>query len=171
MEFKNYDLQSNFHKDTKKIIICNHSTPFIDVLWIHNSLKLLETKHFIYMSYFFNYENEWLRPIRSPKFIKNEVNYLNSLKEYCAIIFPSGGTINWKSGFYYLSKLTRTPIYLVHLNYIDNKIEVIDRIFIFHQSLDEIRNKCISIYKSFNKVPIWTNILKYVGYGDECMIH
>lgn len=171
MEFKNCQLQFNFYSDTKKIIICNHSTPFVDGIWIHNSLQSLNIKHFIYMSHFFNYENEWLRTIKTPKFITNEVDYLNSLNDYCAIIFPSGGTINWKSGFYYLSKLTRTPIYLVYLNYIDNKIEVIDRIFIVDQSLDQVKNTCIEIYKSFNKVPIWTNILKYVGYGDECMIH
>ncbi|ADX06586.1 hypothetical protein 162275540 [Organic Lake phycodnavirus] len=63
-----------------------------------------------------------------------------------------------KSGFYYLSKLTKTPIYVVHLNYIDNKIEVIDRFFILEQPFDEVKNKCISIYKSLNKVPFWTNI-------------
>ncbi len=95
---------------------------------------------------------------KTPNFINNEVNYLNSLKSYCAIIFPSGGTIHWKSGFYYLSKLTKTPIYVVHLNYIDNKIEVIDRFFILEQPFDEVKNKCISIYKSLNKVPFWTNI-------------
>ncbi len=64
MEFKNYELQFNFYKDTKKIIICNHSTPFVDGLWIHNSLKLLEINHFIYIRNFFNYENEWLKTIK-----------------------------------------------------------------------------------------------------------
>jgi len=52
-----------------------------------------------------------------------------------------------KSGFYYLSKLTKTPIYVVHLNYIDNKIEVIDRFFILEQPFDEVK---INVYQYTN---------------------
>ena len=130
----------------------------------------MKISHFIYVGCFFNYKNDWIRPVKSPNFIKNEISYFNSVNEVCAIIFPSGGTIYWKSGFYYLAKLTDTPIYIAHINYIDNKIKIIDRIETANTEYDTIKNKCLYTFKKYIKIPWWSQLLNLFGYGDECMM-
>tara|TARA_Y100000389_G_C17454944_1_gene517478 strand:- start:2508 stop:3035 length:528 start_codon:yes stop_codon:yes gene_type:complete len=168
MIFKTDELKSLFINDDRKIIICNHFIPFIDGLWLHKILSNEEINHFIYMSNCFNYNNSWLRSIKTPNFVCNEVKYLKSLNNYCAVIFPSGGTIEWKSGFYYLSKKSYTPIYICYLNYIDKRIEIIGRVTINESSnYKTVKEKCLSIYKNKVKIPVWCKYLKVFNYGDE----
>ena len=163
-------LKYNFYCDDKKILICNHCTPFVDGLWLHNTLQSMKLEHFIYTRYCFNYESEWLRPIHCPGFVEREVKYLKSTHKCCAVIFPSGGTIHWKSGFYNLARFTNIPVYVVQLDYIDNQINIINRIIIADESFEDVKHHCISLYHSHNKTPVWSKILYFFGYGDEAII-
>lgn len=149
MIFKNYKMSKSFFSDNKKIIIANHTTPFFDGFWLHWIFYYLE--HFFYVSNMFGFNNKNCRSICSPNFIEKETNYLKSKDKFLAIIFPSGGQIKWKSGFYWLAKNLDCPIYLLNINYIDSQIEFLDRI--------EIKGKIMRILKKNVKIFL-KNLLK-----------
>jgi len=48
MIFKTYEMSKLFFSDNKKIIIANHSTPFLDGLWLHWDFLLFRS--FFYVS-------------------------------------------------------------------------------------------------------------------------
>lgn len=170
MNFKNNNLKNKFFNDQKKILIANHTTPFLDGLWLHYILEKSHISHFFYMAYCFNYNNSWIRAVKTPNFIYNESNYLNSLNDFCAVLFPSGGTISWKSGFYYLAKNTNTPIYIINIDYVNLNIEVLDRIQIIDEDYYYIKNKSILTLKNNINTPFWNYFFNLFGYGDECMM-
>jgi len=95
MIFKTYEMSKLFFSDNKKIIIANHSTPFLDGLWLHWIFYYLD--HFFYVSNMFGFNNNNFRSICSPNFIAKETDNLKSKGNFLAIIFPSGGQIKWKS--------------------------------------------------------------------------
>ena len=167
MIFKTNEMSKLFFSDNKKIIIANHTTPFFDGFWLHCIFYYLD--HFFYVSNMFGFNNKNCRSICSPNFIEKETNYLKSKDNFLAIIFPSGGQIKWKSGFYWLAKNLDCPIYLVNINYNDQKIEFLDRIKIQNDTYEDIKKKCQNIFKEYVKKPFWYDFLSYFGYGDEVM--
>lgn len=168
MEFMSDELRYRFFNDPKKLLVCNHCAPIIDGLWLHIALTVENVSHYIYMGHCFQYGNSWLKPIQSPHFIETEIRSIQRMKQCCPAIFPSGGAIKWKSGFYYIAKYADIPIYIVRLNYSLRKIEVIDRIKIEnHNTFDEVKQH---IFKRMRiKPPWWISVLNWFGYGDECM--
>ena len=168
MEFENETLKCQFQSDKKKLIIANHTTPFIDAIWMHS---VMDIPHFIYMAHCMDYENDWIRAVKSPYFVKNESEYLQSLTSFCAILFPSGGAIDWKSGFYYLSKNTDAVVYLTTIDYCTRKITIVERYEPANYSWIEIKKECIEGIYSRVQTPIWSDFLHLFGYGDEAMIN
>ena len=169
MEFESKRLKHTFYNEPKKIIVCNHCLPFIDGLWLH---FILNIPHIIYVGHCFGYENSWIRPIRSPDFIEKETRLLNSLERCCCVIFPSGGKIKWKSGFFYLAKNTNIPLYIARLNYSNKKIEILERILLSDTAeFDKVKSHIIQTLKSGSKTLWWMYILRWFGYGDESNFH
>jgi len=166
MDFKSKKTKHDFYNDPKKIMVCNHCLPFVDGLWLHFILNLANISHFIYAGYCFSYENSWIRPIRSPNFIEKETCHLNSLRRCCCVIFPSGGKIKWKSGFFYLSRNTNIPLYIARLNYSNGKIEILERISLDKdEEFENVKSYMIAHLRM--KSLWWMYILRWFGYGDE----
>lgn len=99
----------------------------------------------------FGFNNNNYRSICSPNFIATETDYLKSKGHLLAIIFPSGGQIKWKSGFYWLAKNLDCPIYLVNINYIDSQIEFLDRIEIKKENYEDIKKNVKIFLKNLLK--------------------
>ena len=110
----------------------------------------------------------WIRPIRSPHFIEKETRHLNSLHRCCSVIFPSGGKIKWKSGFFYLAKNTKIPLYIARLNYLNKKIEILERISLADDNLEDVKTHIIKTLRTGRSPTLWWMYLfKWFGYGDE----
>jgi hypothetical protein len=185
--FSDSNIYNNFFHNKKKIIIANHSTPFLDWIRIHNELNRINVNHFIYVGHCFNYENSWIKPVKTPNFVERESEYLSKKNEFCAVIFPSGGKINWRSGFYYLAKKTKSAIFLANIDYSKNNI-IIEKYIrpcdIEKKDYLQIKDECVSLLK--NKIKnnminnsnkkIYYNFILYLrdwllflfDYGDEC---
>jgi 1-acyl-sn-glycerol-3-phosphate acyltransferase len=169
MHFLTEELKQSFYNDNKKLIIANHCAPFMDGLWIHNSLDSINIKHCIYAKYMLGYSNEWLKSIPSVNFVRSEIEEIEPLTQYCGVIFPSGGKGEWKSGFYYLAKELDIPIYVMYLDYTKNEIIIKGKLKVTEFSdFKMIKDICIDIIKG-NKNPWWTDYLRVFGYKDECM--
>jgi hypothetical protein len=171
MEFTSKKMKHAFFNEPKKILVCNHCVPFLDVLWFHFILNVAKITHFIYVGHCFGYENSWIRPIRSPHFIEKETRHLHSLDRCCSVIFPSGGKIKWKSGFFYLAKNTKIPLYIARLNYSNKKIEVLERISLADDNLpsfEDVKTHIITTLRTGRSPTLWwMYVLKWFGYGDE----
>ena len=172
MEFYSDELRYKFFNDPKKLLVCNHSLPIIDGLWLHMVLTIEHVSHYIYMGYCFGYGNSWLKPIKSPHFVDKETRSILQSYRCCPVIFPSGGTIKWKSGFYYIAKYAAIPIYIVRLNYTQQKIEIIGRVTVNdHNTYDEVKQNIIDRLRvGLSGRKWWNTVLYWFGYGDECLI-
>ena len=92
--------------------------PFLDGITLYYSSKCwreLETK--IYVSADSGYLPSWCIPIRKGGFVRQEIKRLSRLLEFCRILFPSGGTIEWKTGFYFLARETGAKIFILGIDY------------------------------------------------------
>ena len=172
MEFFSDELRCRFYSDRKKLLVCNHCIPVIDGLWLHVLLNLEHVSHYMYIDYCFQYGNSWLKPITSPNFIRKEVNSIQNSRECCSVIFPSGGTVKWKSGFYHIAKNAAIPIYIVRLNYSQWKIEILGRVTVHdHSTFAEVKKHIIGWLRvGKGKRPWLSSFLHWFGYGDECMV-
>jgi hypothetical protein len=173
MEFASDELRYRFYDDPKKLLVCNHCAPIIDGLWLHIALTIESVSHYIYMGHCFQWGNSWLKPIQSPRFVENEIRSIQSSDQCCPVIFPSGGTMKWKSGFFYIAKSADIPIYIVRLNYAVRKIEVVGRVTVHdHNTFEEVKQYIIARMRAgkYKKPMWWMSILHWFGYGDECMI-
>ena len=172
MEFFSDELRCRFFNDPKKLLVCNHCIPVIDGIWLHTMLTIENISHYMYIGYCFQYGNSWLKPIISPNFVKKEVRSIQKSKECCPVIFPSGGTMKWKSGFFHLSRNAAIPIYVVRLDYTLGIIEILGRVTVNdHNTFEEVKKHIISWMRSGwkKKSPWWITCLHWFGYGDECM--
>ena len=168
------ELRFRFYNDPKKLLVCNHCAPIIDVLWLHIALTIESVSHYIYLGHCFQYENSWLKPIKSPHFVETEIRSIKQTNKCCPVIFPSGGTIKWKSGFYYIAKHADIPLYIVRLNYTVRKIEIIARVTVNdYNTYEEIKHNIIARIRGRGDIKqYWINsVLYWLGYGDECMIY
>jgi len=166
MEFTSKKLKHAFFNEPKKILVCNHCVPFLDGLWLHFILNIEKISHFIYVGHCFWYENSWIRPIRSPHFIEKETHFLSLQRRCCCVIFPSGGKIKWKSGFFYLAKNTKIPLYIARLNYSNKKIEILERISLA-DDFQDVKSHIITTLRKGSRTLWWMYIFKWFGYGDE----
>lgn len=170
MHFLSEELEQSFYKDKKKLLIANHCTPFVDGIWIHNCLNAMNVNHCIYAKFMFDYNNDWIKSMPSTHFVRNEIETVEPLQEYCGVLFPSGGVGKWKSGFYYLAKELNIPIYVMYLDYVKNEITINGKIEITEFcDFQSVKNNCFCKMKHHEN-PWWTNYLRFVGYGDECMM-
>lgn len=154
-----------FLKTKRKIVIAAHTCPFIDGIAIHSALSELNTDHKIYTRWLFFLIPSWCENISSKGFVSRQTEILNTLPEFCRVIFPSGGTIRWKSGFYHLAKQTGSIIFLFGLDH-KTKTVVIDYTFDPNcNTFENIKNTCVLRLQKYKPSVVHKYI---IGYGDEC---
>ena len=112
-------IKDEFKNVERKICVAAHSTPYFDGIILYYALKYFGEKNLlIYARGPCPYFPEWCRSIgNSGGFIREECDELLNAKDFCRVIFPSGGTVTWKTGFYVLAKKLNAKIVRVLFNY------------------------------------------------------
>jgi hypothetical protein len=89
--------------------------------------------------------------------------------DFCRIIFPSGGTVTWKTGFYNLAKHTSSKTFIVGLDYSKKEV-VVDSVFdVSKMTFEEAAHHSIAKLKKYGPGPICLFMRIICGYG--CMTY
>lgn len=166
--FSSKEVEIAFKQISRKVIIAAHTFPFIDGLILHNALVRLETPHKIYTKGLFGLGPKWCEEVSNGGFVNREINKLKTLPQYCRGIFPSGGTVKWKTGFYNIARETNATVFLFGIDYKSTQI-VVDCAFDplkcnFHQIKGESTLRLRRFFPGPLYIPLWI----LFGYGDEC---
>lgn len=166
VKFKNSNVKLQFLNSSRKICISAHTTPFIDGILIHLALDYINIPHLIYSKYLFIFTPKWCRDINSfSGFIENETKILKNEKTFCRVIFPSGGKIKWKSGFYYLAKETEADIFIIGIDYKLKKVVIDSKLQI--DTFENTKNEAKKSLLKYTPGPLWYFLRKFIGYGCE----
>ena len=77
--YRTPDVENQFKRTDRMICISAHSTPFLDGILLHESLKHFGIyRHLIYVKGLFGFAPNWCKEITTPFFISNEIRILNS---------------------------------------------------------------------------------------------
>lgn len=171
VSFRDDNTKQQFLFSPKKICISAHSAPFIDGLLIHYALNQLYIPHIIYSKYLFIFTPSWCKdiPLFNNGFVKKESNTLNQLTLFCRVIFPSGGKIKWKSGFYHLAKNTNADLFVIGIDY-KTKCVVIDSKLDINTSYENIKKQAIKILTRYKPSSLYMFLYKWFSYGCETYI-
>jgi len=172
--FSSEKVETEFRNTPRKICIAAHTVPFIDIFAIYYSNPVflqLDTKIYVspnsgYLTYFFS----WCIPVRHGGFVSQEIERLSALPEFCRIIFPSGGTIDWKTGFYILARETGAKIVILGIDYFRGII-VVDSLLdpSHYETYSEIKEITIQRLRAYPVRYECMFFLQSLGipYGDE----
>ncbi len=154
----------------RKIVVCAHTAPFLDGLLVHRALCGIGTPHVVYTRglRWDSLRPSWCQEIKREGFVAAEAARLSALKEFCRVIFPSGGTVEWKTGFYHLAKATGAKVFVVGIDYKSACAVAVDcAIDPETVSADEavaIAQARLARYAPF---PLYAPLRVLIGYGDE----
>ena len=154
--FASQKVLDQFVSTKKMICISAHSTPLIDGILLHIALhKLGILNHIFYVRGLFGFCPEWCKEISyGMGFIKGEIELLKYDECFCRVIFPSGGNVKWRTGFYILAKETKSTIIILGLDYNKKQI-IIDSCLSTNEDFNTVKLKAIKRLKKYNPGPIY----------------
>jgi hypothetical protein len=171
-EFSSNEVQSQFYYHPRKINIAAHTMPYLDGLLIYIAMKhWKQTNAVIYgKGSICGYGMKWYKPIPSTGgFIQDEIDDLSYQSSFCSALFPSGGKIKWKSGFYIMAKKLEVPIFIIGLDY-SKKTVVIDSMIIPCNTFQETKHICIHRLRAYVPSPFCFFLRVCLNYGDEVFL-
>jgi hypothetical protein len=163
-------LEKEFLNTPKKICVAAHSTPFFDGYILYKAFKYFgENDPLVYARGPCPYFPEWC--IQIPKkckggFVKKEILVLQNTPCFCRILFPSGGTVRWKTGFYVLAKQLDAKIIICGIDYDTNRV-IIDSIIEPLDTFEETKELCISRLRKYSSGPLGFILRVLSNYGCE----
>ena len=162
------ELEKEFLNTPKKICIAAHSTPFFDGYILYKAFKCFgENNPLVYARGPSPYFPEWCIQItNNGGFIQNEILLLQNRANFCRILFPSGGTVRWKTGFYVLAKQLDAKIVLCGIDYHTNRV-IIDSIIDPLDTFQETKELCISRLRKYGSGPLGFMLRVLCNYGCE----
>lgn len=163
---------AEWESSPRKIVVCAHTAPFLDGLLVHRALDGLAIPHLVYARGLFGLGPSWCQEINREAgrgFVAAEAARLSALKEFCAVIFPSGGTVKWKTGFYYLAKATGATVFVVGIDYNGPRASVVVDCALYPEtgSADEIVAAAKARLARYAPFPLYAPLRVLFGYGDE----
>ena len=172
--FSSFKVKDAFVNTRKKICIAAHTTPFFDTIILNTLLQKLGEIPMVYMksiSLLFPYIPEYGIEIHQGGFVNYEIDRLSKMSEFCHIIFPSGRTIRWKTGFYYLAKNLHkldnsTKIVVLGIDYTKQTI-VVDSVIDPIESFEETKQFCITRLRQYSAGPFSYLLRIICNYGCE----
>ena len=161
-------IEREFINTPRKICIAAHTTPYFDGIIIYRALKYFgEDNPQAYVRGYSPYFPKWCIPISNAGgFIKNEILSLQDTKKFCRIIFPSGGTVNWKTGFYVLAKELDAKIIIMGIDYSLQTV-VVDSIISPLDTFEETKKICITQLRKYIPGPFCYILRVLCNYGCE----
>jgi len=180
--FSSEKVETEFRNTPRKICIAAHTIAFIDVLCILWAFRKIIEEFRIYTvpcPFFLSiFTPRWCKEIKRNGFVQQEIQSLNTLPEFCRILFPSGGTIAWKTGFFILARETDATIVLLGIDY-SKGIIVVDSLLspsstfshpnMSNTSFQEIKQTAIQRLRAYPVRYECMFFLQSLGipYGDE----
>jgi hypothetical protein len=162
------ELEKDFLNSPRKICVAAHSTPFFDGYILYNAFKSFgENNPQVYARGPSPYFPDWCIQITNKGgFVKNEILSLQNTPKFCRILFPSGGTITWKTGFYVLAKQLHAKIVVCGIDYNTNSV-IVDSIIDPLDTFEETKKFCISRLRKYSPGPLGFILRILCNYGCE----
>jgi hypothetical protein len=172
--FSSEKVETEFRNTPRKICIAAHTMPFIDILCLFWAFRKRREEFRIYTvpcPFFLSiFTPSWCKEIKRNGFVQQEVKSLNTFPEFCRILFPSGGTINWKTGFTIIARETGATIVVLGIDY-SKGIIVVDSLLSLssNTSFQEIKEFAIQRLRTYPAHYECMFFLQSLGipYGDE----
>jgi len=161
-------IKDEFKNVERKICVAAHSTPYFDGIILYYALKYFGEKNLlIYARGPCPYFPEWCRSIGNRGgFIKEECDELLNAKDFCRVIFPSGGTVTWKTGFYVLAKKLNAKIVILGIDHKNCRV-VVDSIIEPRETFEETKDICIKQLRKYQAGPFCYILRVLFNYGCE----
>jgi len=175
LTFRSPDIREHFYNTPKLICISAHTTPYIDVIVLYITLVWSMTRCEgranddvgIYIRTLGIYTPTYCIEVpTSGGLINRELAGLSAKPAFCRILFPSGGTIRWKTGFYILAKSLGAKIAIVGIDYATRSV-VIDSIIDPANTFEETKEICIARLRTYTPGPFWYILRRIFQYGCE----
>jgi hypothetical protein len=162
------ELEKEFLNSPKKICVAAHSTPFFDGYILYKAFKSFGEKNpIVYARGPSPYFPDWCIQITNKGgFVKNQILSLQNTANFCRILFPSGGTITWKTGFYVLAKEIDAKIVVCGIDYSTNRV-IVDSIISPLDTFEETKEYCISRLCKYSPGPLGFILRVLCNYGCE----
>jgi len=162
------DIEKEFINTPRKICIAAHSTPYFDGIILYQALKYFgEDNPQAYVRGYCPYFPKWCIPISNVGgFIKNEILSLKTRQNFCRILFPSGGTIKWKTGFYVLAKELDAKIIILGIDYNARSV-VVDSIISPLDTFEETKKISLTQLRKYSPGPFCFILRVLCNYGCE----
>jgi hypothetical protein len=171
--YSSQNTMEQFIQAPKKICIAAHSTPYIDGIVLYYALKYFGiTDPNIYVSSYCitPYLHKSCISIPSTgRFIKREQTKLENKPTFCSVIFPSGGTITWKTGFYTLAKVLDAKIVILGIDYRTRQV-IVDSVIDTSQTFEETKQICITKMRKYEAGPLCYLLRVLCNYGCETYV-
>jgi hypothetical protein len=170
--YSSQNTKTDFINAPRKICIAAHSTPYIDGIVLYNALKYFgEDNPIIYVSSYCisPYLVNWCMAISyEGGFIQSECTSLENTPTFCRVIFPSGGTVQWKTGFYVLAKILGAKIVILGIDYTTKRV-IVDCVIdpLLSLSFEETKNICITRLRKYEAGPLCYMLRVLCNYGCE----
>lgn len=131
-------------------------------------IKLGIENHKFYVRGLFGFGPSWCKEISNGGgFLKNEINLLKEEAEFCRILFPSGGTVVWKSGFFVLAKELDADIIILGLDYSSRRVVIDSFMNVNEYTFEMVVREAINRLRKYSGGPIWFPLRVLIGYGCE----
>lgn len=168
--FADTRVENDFLNSPKKICIAAHSTPYFDGIILYNALKTMgEEDPCLYARGFSPYCSAIQIP-GNGGFVKSEISLLQNASTFCRIIFPSGGKIIWKTGFYVLAQQLQAKIVILGIDY-RHKLLVVDSIIDPNDTFERTKDICIERLRKYAPGPFCYFLRVLCNYGCETHIY
>lgn len=166
--FPKPEIKNEFKNTRKKICVAAHSTPYFDGIILYYALKYFGEKNVIvYARGPSPYFPDWCRLLGNRGgFIKEECDELENASEFCRVIFPSGGTVKWKTGFYVLARQLNAKIVILGIDH-KNYCVVVDSLIQPRETFEETKNICIKKLRKYEPGPFCYILRVLFNYGCE----
>jgi hypothetical protein len=171
--YSSQNTKTDFINAPRKICIAAHSTPYFDGIIVYNALKYFGIREpVMYIRVFSSYITPYLHkscmaiPSNSG-FIKNECVALEHIPEFCRLIFPSGGKIYWKTGFYVLAKILGAKIVIIGIDYKTRSVVIDSVIDPRLHTFEETKKICIDRLCNYEPGPFCYVLRVLCNYGCE----
>ena len=175
LTFRSPEIREQFYNTPKIICISAHTTPYIDVIVLYITLVWSMTRGegrantdvLVYIRTVGIYKPTYCIEVpTSGGLINRELAELSDKPAFCRILFPSGGTIRWKTGFYVLAKLLGAKIVIVGIDYATRDV-VVDSIIDPANTFSETKEICIARLRTYTPGPFWSILRVLFRYGCE----
>ncbi len=171
--YSSQNTMEQFLQAPKKICIAAHSTPYIDGIILYYALKYfgINGPNIYVSSYCITpYLHKSCISIPSTGgFIKREQTELANNPTFCRVIFPSGGTITWKTGFYTLAKVLDAKIVILGIDYRTRQV-IVDSVIDTSQTFEETKQLCITKMRKYEAGPLCYLLRVLCNYGCETYV-